>query len=65
MPNGSVAGKSVKDLPLPVGTMVALLIRQGKESTIPTPETVLEGGDELVCLIPTGSEESFQAALTG
>ena len=61
--NASVTGKSLKDLPLPVGAMITLLIRQGEESKIPTPETVLEAGDELVCLIPIGSEESLQAAL--
>ena len=63
VPAGNPAGKSLKNLPLPVGVMITLLIRQGEGSSIPAPETVLEAGDELVCLIPIGSEESFQTAL--
>ncbi|OIP26912.1 MAG: portal protein [Chloroflexi bacterium CG_4_9_14_3_um_filter_45_9] len=63
IPDGSLVGRPLKDLPLPEGAVVTLLIRQGEESKIPVPETVLRAGDELLCLIPGGSEESLQAAL--
>jgi len=61
VPNGSLAGMSLKDLALPVGAMIILLIRQGEKSKIPIPESVLQAGDELVCLIPSGSAEALQA----
>ena len=62
IPDGYLVGRPLKDLPLPEGAAVTLLIRQGEESKIPAPETVLRAGDELLCLIPGGSEESLQAA---
>lgn len=59
---GSLAvGKSVNELSLPLDSIVSLLIRQGQKSQIPTPDTVLQAGDELICLIPSGAEESVQA----
>jgi trk system potassium uptake protein TrkA len=61
---GSLAGKSVKDLSLPLGSVVSLLIRQERESRMPDPNTVLEPGDQLVCLIPSGSEESLRAIIS-
>jgi len=61
---GSLAGKSVKDLSLPLGSVVSLLIREERESRMPDPDTVLEPGDQLVCLIPSGSEESLRAIVS-
>ena len=59
--NSSLVSKSLEDLPLPAGTVITLLVRQGEEPKIPTPETVLQAEDQLVCLIPSESEESVQA----
>jgi len=61
---GSLVGKQVKDLSLPLGSVVSLLIREERESRIPDPDTVLEPGDQLVCLIPRGSEESLRAIVS-
>lgn len=61
---GSLAGKSVKELSLPLGSVVSLLIRQERESRMPDPDTVLEPGDQLVCLIPSGSEKSLWAIVS-
>ena len=63
VPDSPLAGTSLKDSELPIGAMIILLIRQGEKSEIPTPETILQAGDELVCLIPSGSAKSLQAAL--
>lgn len=57
----AAAGKWVRELSLPLDSVVFLLIRQGQKSQIPTSDTVLQAGDQLVCLIPRGSEESVQA----
>lgn len=57
------AGKSVKNLSLPLGSVVSIMIRQGQECQVPTSDAILEAGDQLVCLIPSGSEEAVQAML--
>lgn len=57
------AGKSVKDLSLPLGSVVSIMIRQRQEYQVPASDTTLEAGDQLVCLIPSGSEEAVQAML--
>jgi len=57
---GPLVGKMVKELPLPLGSIVSLLIRQDRESRTPDPETVLETGDQLLCFIPSGTEEMLQ-----
>jgi len=63
VPDGSLVSRPLKDLPLPTGAVATLLIRGGEEPKMPTPETILQAGDELICLIPSGSAESLQAAL--
>lgn len=59
------AGKSVKSLSLPLGSVVSLVIRQGQECQVPAPDTILETGDQLLCSIPSGSEEVVRAMLGG
>jgi trk system potassium uptake protein len=59
------AGKSVTKLPLPPGSIASLLIRQGQQCQVPTPDTVLKLDDQLICLIPSGSKEAVQAIFTG
>ncbi|HUS04093.1 MAG TPA: TrkA family potassium uptake protein [Dehalococcoidia bacterium] len=59
------AGKSLTKLPLPPGSIVSLLIRQGQQCQVPTPDTVLKLDDQLICLIPSGSKESVQAIFAG
>jgi len=61
---GSLAvGKSVESLSLPLGSIVSTMIRQGQECQVPASDTILEAGDQLVCLIPSGSEGAVQAML--
>jgi len=57
------AGKSVKSLSLPSGSVVSAMIREGQECQVPALDTIVEAGDQLVCLIPSGSERAVQAAL--
>ena len=58
--SSAAAGKWIKELSLPLDSVVSLLIRKGQKSQIPTSDTVLQPGDQLVCLIPHGTEESVQ-----
>jgi Trk K+ transport system NAD-binding subunit len=64
--NGSTSvGKSVKDLSLPIDSILALLIRNGQKPQVPTADTVLEVNDRIVALTTTDSEEALKKQLAG
>jgi trk system potassium uptake protein TrkA len=64
--NGSMSvGKSVKDLSLPMDSILALLIRNGQKPQVPTADTVLEVNDRIVALTTTDSEETLKKKLAG
>lgn len=58
-------GKSVKELSLPLDSILALLIRNGQKPQVPTADTVLEVNDRIFALTTTDSEEVLQKKLTG
>ncbi len=58
-------GKPLRDLSLPSGSVVSLIIRQGQECRVPEPGTILEVGDQFLCLIFSGSEEEVAQAIGG
>lgn len=58
-------GKMVKELPLPAGSILSLLIRNGQKPQVPTPDTLIEAGDRVIALTPGDQEENFREALTG
>jgi trk system potassium uptake protein TrkA len=58
-------GKSVKDLSLPIDSILALLIRNGQKPQVPTADTVLEVNDRIVALTTTDSEEALKKQLAG
>lgn len=65
IPGGSAAvGKAVKDIELPPGSILSLLIRKGEKPLVPSPETVLEAQDQLVAVTSPESEEALRLALT-
>lgn len=63
--DSSAIGKPLRDLSLPSGSVACLTIRQGQECWVPEPGTTLEAGDQLVCLISSGSEEEVVQAIGG
>jgi len=63
--NSAAVGKSIAEMPLPKGFIASLLIREGQECRIPSSDTVIKLGDQLVCLIPSGSEEKIQTIFAG
>ncbi len=66
VPEGSVsAGKMVKDIAVPPETVLSLIIRRQQKPIMPTPETVIEEGDQVVAVTPPASESALRAALTG
>jgi trk system potassium uptake protein TrkA len=63
--NSESVGKSIKELSLPVDSILALLIRNGHKPLVPTAETVLEANDRIVALTTTDSEETLKRKLAG
>jgi trk system potassium uptake protein TrkA len=57
------AGKSVKELSLPVDSILALLIRNGQKPQVPTADTVLKVNDRIVAFTTTDSEAALQKEL--
>jgi trk system potassium uptake protein TrkA len=57
------AGKAVKDLSLPAGSMLSLIIRKDQKPIVPLAATVLLAGDQVIAVTPSASEEALRAAL--
>lgn len=59
------AGKKIKDISLPIDSVLALLIRNGQKPQIPTEDTVLMVNDRIIALTTTDSEVALKEALVG
>ncbi|MFI9201588.1 potassium channel family protein [Streptomyces sp. NPDC053048] len=55
------AGRALSDVPLPAGTVVATVIRDG-QPTDPAPGLVLQSGDEVLLVSHEASEREIHAA---
>ena len=55
------AGRPLGAVDLPEGTLVATIVRNG-DPTAPTPQTVLQPGDELLLVSHSAGEEEIHAA---
>ncbi len=63
-PNSVIIGKLVKEIPLPEGSKLALVIPRDRKPRIPTPSTVLREGDQVIALTTPELEAELRAALT-
>lgn len=63
-PDAGVVGKTIKDLLLPHGSLVTLVVGRDGAPRIPTPETELRAEDEIVAVTSTENEESLRTILT-
>jgi trk system potassium uptake protein TrkA len=64
IPAGSASvGKTVKDIPLPAGSMLSLIIRKDQKPIVPVATTVLLAGDQVIAVTSAASEEALRAAL--
>ena len=61
--NSSSIGKAVKDLSLPAGSMLSLIIRKDQKPILPVPTTVLMAGDQIIAVTSAESETAIRAAL--
>lgn len=64
-PHSSAAGHRVKDLNLPQGTVLALVIRKEQRPMVPTPDTILEVEDQVLAVTRPESEDALRLTLTG
>jgi trk system potassium uptake protein len=56
-------GVLVKNVELPTGTMISLIIRKNQKPLAPGPGTTLQAGDQIIALTPTDQEEALKTAL--
>ena len=64
-PTSTAIGKLVKELSLPEGSRLALIIPRDRKPRMPTPSTVLHEGDQIIALTTPELEGALRAALAG
>lgn len=62
--SSKVAGRIIRELALPSSVVVSLLIRKG-EGMIPSPDTILEMGDELIFWASSEDKSALHSIFTG
>ena len=66
IPEGaSTIGKAVKELALPKGSMLLLVIRQTEEPLKPDSDTILNTGDQIIATVAPELEDELRSALLG
>jgi trk system potassium uptake protein TrkA len=60
----AVVGKYVRDLLLPHGSLITLIVGQDGAPKIPSPETPIQAEDEIVAVTSTENEDALRIALT-
>lgn len=60
-PLSRTVGRALADIPLPVGTVIATVVREGRP-TVPDPDIRLRPGDELLIVSHTATEQEIHAA---
>ncbi len=61
--NATWIGKPVKDLQLPSGTVLSLVIRKSRKPIVPSGSTIIQAGDQVVAVTSRESEEELRAIL--
>ncbi len=63
MPESHVAGKAIKQVSLPSGAVLSLIIRKGVRPFVPTGETILQAEDRVIAATPAEAEPALRASL--
>ncbi|MDI6814983.1 MAG: TrkA family potassium uptake protein, partial [Dehalococcoidales bacterium] len=61
-PDSTTVGKPIKELSLPPESVLSLLIRKQQKPCVPTANTILQAGDQIIAVTPPESEEALRAA---
>jgi len=64
-PESTSIGKAIRELSLPPGSRLALVIREGGKNRIPTLNTTLRAGDRIIALTTPELEETLRTTLSG
>lgn len=63
-PDSATVGKPIKEISLPQGSRLALIIPKEDKPRLPTPDTVLQDGDRVIAITPFEAEEALRATLS-
>jgi len=64
-PDATTIGKAIKELTLPQGSRLALIIPKELKPRVPTSDTVLRDGDRVIAVTTPELEEELRAVLRG
>ena len=64
-PDSTTVGKTVKELSLPPGSVLSLIIRKEQKPRVPTANTTLQAEDQIIAVTAPESEEALRKALRG
>ena len=64
-PESTAVGKPVKELSLPPGSVLSLIIRKARKPIVPAASTILQAEDHVIAVTPPESEEALRTALRG
>jgi trk system potassium uptake protein TrkA len=64
-PGSTTIGKTVKEISLPQGSVLSLIIRKARKPIVPTGSTVIQSEDQIIALIDPESEETLRTTLRG
>jgi trk system potassium uptake protein TrkA len=64
-PESALAGKAIKEISLPKGSKLALVIPGQGNAHVPSASTVLQAGDKVIAVTEHDSEEELRNALKG
>ncbi len=64
-PKSPTIGKKVKELSLPEGSILTLIIRQKEKPKVPTANTTLQAGDQIIAVTAPETEEALRTVLRG
>ncbi len=63
LPDSPNAGKAVKDIELPSGSVLSLVIRKGIRPFVPSPETILMADDQIIAATSAEAETILRDVL--
>jgi trk system potassium uptake protein TrkA len=63
--DASTIGKAIKDITLPSGTLLLLIIRKAQKPVVPNINTVLTAEDQIIAVTEPSTEDTLRKALRG
>ena len=64
-PGSKAVGKKIKELSLPEGSKLSLIIHQSQKPHLPSADTTIRDGDRIIAVTAPEQEEALRTALSG